>query len=91
MEIVKEPIELRAEAPKAEAPVATYDPSKKYRWNPNDNFSMNGAEFGILLNALRGVLNTPEAQRILLAQQAADVAEHLLSKAVEAGVAKESN
>jgi hypothetical protein len=38
-----------------------------------------------LLNTLRAVVNTKEAQTILLAKQAGDVLEETLAAAVEAG------
>ncbi len=59
MEIVKDQ-EQQATPP-------SYDPNKKYRWSEDDLFVVSGGEFGVLLNALRAVLNTPESQRILLA------------------------
>ena len=68
----------------------SYDPSKKYAWTPEDQFTLNGGEFGLILNALRSVLNTPEAARILIASQANDAVEKILAKAVETGVVKEA-
>ena len=68
----------------------TYDPSKKYSWTPEDSFTLNGSEFGLLLNALRAVLNTREAATILLANQANTTIESVLASAVEAGVVKEA-
>jgi hypothetical protein len=69
--------------------VASYDPSKKYTWTPEDQFTLSGAEFGLVLNTLRAILNTPEAAKILLANQANEVVESTLAKAVESGVVKE--
>lgn len=68
----------------------TYDPNKRYRWTPTDEFTVSGAEFGIVLNALRAILSTPEAQQILLAERANDIIENALAKAVEAGRVKEA-
>lgn len=68
----------------------TYDPNKKYSWTPEDQFTLTGAEFGLLLNALRAVLNTREAATVLLANQANTTIESVLASAVEAGVAKEA-
>lgn len=73
-----------------EAPVAKYDPNKKYSWTPNDQFILNGGEFGLLLNAFRSVLNTQEAARILLANEANNIIEAKLAQAVEAGVVREA-
>jgi hypothetical protein len=43
----------------------------------------------MLLNAMRAVINTKEAQTILLAKQAGDVLEETLAAGVEAGVVVE--
>ncbi len=70
--------------------MATYDPNKRYTWTPQDKFELNGAEFGMILNALRAILGTEEAAKILLANQANTAIENALSKAVEADVVKEA-
>jgi hypothetical protein len=62
-----------------------FDPNKKYTWDYNAQFVLDGKEFGLLLNTLRAVINTKEAQTILLAKQAGDVLEEALAAAVEAG------
>jgi len=67
-----------------------YDPNKKYSWTPEDTFTLNGSDFGLLLNALRAVLNTREAATILLANQANTTIEGILATTVEAGVVKEA-
>jgi len=69
----------------------TFDPTKKYIWNKDAEFVLSGTEFGIILNSFRALLNTPEAQALFQAAQASDVAEHILAKAVEAGIATEAN
>jgi hypothetical protein len=70
--------------------MATYDPSKRYTWTPTDKFEFTGAEFGLILNAFRAVLNTEEAGRILLANEANQAIEAALAKAVEADIVKEA-
>jgi hypothetical protein len=70
--------------------MATYDPSKRYTWTPTDKFELSGAEFGLILNTLRAVLNTEEAAKILLANQANEAIERVLAAAVEADVVKEA-
>ena len=67
-----------------------FDPKKKYTWSPDTQFVMNGGEFGLLLNALRAVTSTKEAQTILLASDAGDALENILSAAVEKGVVIEA-
>ena len=73
----------------AQESVAKYDPSKKYTWTPNDAFVLSGDEFGVILNSLRAILGTAEAQKILLADRANSVIENVFSRAVEMNVAKE--
>jgi hypothetical protein len=68
----------------------TYDPSKKYSWTPEDTFTLNGSEFGLVLNSLRSILNSQEAAKILIANQANTAIEEVLAKAVESGVVKEA-
>lgn len=68
----------------------SYDPNKKYIWNQEDTFTLSGGEFGVVLNALRAILNTQEAARILIANQANNIIEETLAKAVEAGIVKEA-
>ena len=70
--------------------ISSYDPNKKYTWTPEDSFILSGGEFGLVLNALRDVLNTPEAARILIANEANKIVEGALQRAVESGVAKEA-
>jgi hypothetical protein len=69
--------------------MATYDPSKRYTWTPDDKFELNGNQFGVILNALRVITSTQEAQRILLANEAAEAIEAIMAQSVEAGVVKE--
>jgi hypothetical protein len=66
-----------------------FDPNKKYTWNVDAKFVLDGGDFGMLLNAMRAVINTKEAQTILLAKQAGDVLEERLAAAVETGVVVE--
>jgi hypothetical protein len=67
-----------------------YNPETRYTWTPDDSFILSGGEFGLVLNALRAVLNTPEAARILIANEANKIVEGALQRAVENGVAKEA-
>jgi hypothetical protein len=77
------------ETPQVAAETPVYDPNKKYTWSPEDAFVLSGNEFGVLLNTLRAILGTAEAQRILLADRANSVIENAFGRAVELGVAKE--
>jgi hypothetical protein len=69
--------------------MATYNPNARYTWNPEDKFELTGSEFGLMLNAFRAILNTPEAGRILMASEANDAVERVLARAVEADIVKE--
>jgi hypothetical protein len=74
----------------SEQQTPSYDPNKKYTWTPEDSFILSGGEFGLVLNALRSVLNTQEAARILIANEANKIVESALQRAVENGIAKEA-
>jgi roadblock/LC7 domain-containing protein len=74
----------------SEQQTPSYDPNKKYTWTPDDSFILSGGEFGLVLNALRAVLNTQEAARILIANEANKIVESALQRAVENGIAKEA-
>lgn len=69
--------------------MAQYDPNKRYTWGPEDKFEMNGREFGLILNSLRAILNTEEAAKILLAQQANAAIEGIMARGVESDIVKE--
>lgn len=68
-----------------------YDPNKKYRWEPGAQFLLSGEEFGVILNSLRAILNTPEAQRILLVERASKLIDNSLARAVELNIVQEDN
>ena len=67
-----------------------FDPSKKYTWSPETNFTITGHEFGLLLNTLRSITSTKEAQTIILAHEAGDALEKTLASGVESGIIVES-
>jgi hypothetical protein len=79
--------EFQQQEPQQQTP--KFDPTKKYTWEKNSQFVLDGEQFGMLLNALRAVVNTKEAQTILLAKQAGDVLEDTLAAAVEVGIVVE--
>lgn len=85
MQIVKDEEEQEV----AQVPGPTFDPTKKYRWEPTTEFKLDGGEFAILLNALRAYLSTEEAQLALLVDQASKALEAQLGAAVEDGRAVE--
>lgn len=69
--------------------VPTFDPNKKYTWAIDSEFTLSGNDFGILLNSLRAILSTEEAQRVLLADKASQILEATLAKAVQNGAVVE--
>jgi hypothetical protein len=70
--------------------MSNYDPTKMYTWTPEDKFEMSGEQFGIVLNAIRGILATPEAARILMLDKANAAIENIMAKAVEQGTVTEA-
>jgi hypothetical protein len=75
--------EVGQEAPK-------FDPNKKYTWAGDVSIVVSGAEFGAILNALRGVTSTQEAQALFLAAETADKVEAILARNVEIGIIVEA-
>jgi hypothetical protein len=63
-----------------------FDPTKKYTWSPETNFTISGHEFGLLLNTLRSITSTKEAQTIILAHEAGNALEKTLASGVESGI-----
>lgn len=66
-----------------------YNPNKNYKWTPEDEFKFNGDEFGRILHSFRSVLNTQEAQNIIMINEANKVMEAKMKEYVEKGVIKE--
>lgn len=69
--------------------MAKYDPSKKYSWDNDDQITISGRDFGLFLNAFRSILNTEEAARILLANEANKAIENIIADYVEKDIIKE--
>lgn len=66
--------------------MAKYDPNTKYGWEKDTKFELSGNEFGLILNTFRTVLQSPEAQKILIMNEANKAIEEVLSRNVESGV-----
>ncbi len=62
-----------------------YNPEKMYSWNPDETFSISGREFGLILNTLRSVLNTEQAQQIILANKTNEILEKIMEENVKSG------
>jgi len=69
----------------------TFDPNKSYKWAPTDTFEVSGHDFALILNTIRAILSTEEAQKIILANEANKVVETILGKGVEAGFVVEND
>lgn len=66
----------------------SYDSSKKYVWSPDEKIEITGQEFALMLNAVRSVLNLPEAPAILMAHQANQAIDGVMERYVGTGVIK---
>lgn len=66
-----------------------------YKWEPSDQFSLDGQEFSIFFNVLDKMINTPEfenklseAQQILGLYSMYNVVKSKLEASITAGIAK---
>ena len=89
-EEIKEFAPVVEETPVAQEEGPKFDPNKKYTWASDTSIVISGSEFGAILNALRNVTTTPEAQAIFKAAEAADRVEQVLIRNVEAGIIVEA-
>ena len=69
----------------------TFDPNKSYKWAPTDTFEVSGHDFALILNTIRAIVSTEDAQKIILANEANKVVETILGKGVEAGFVVEND
>jgi hypothetical protein len=69
--------------------MSKFDRNKTYTWEAADKFEMTGEEFGIITNSIQLILNTEEARKILVANEANKVLDNIVARAVEADIAKE--
>lgn len=69
--------------------MATYNPSSRYTWTPEDTFTLTGAQFGLILNTVRSYLSSEEAARFQLMVQTNQVIEELMIQGVESDTIKE--
>jgi len=68
-----------------------FDPTKSYKWQPTDVFEISGNDFALILNSIRAILATEEAQKIILVNEANKIVENILSKGFDAGFVQENN
>lgn len=66
----------------------SYDPTQKYIWSPDEKIEISGQELAIVVNAVRSILNLPEAPAIILADKANLALDKIMAKNVEEGKIK---
>ncbi len=66
-----------------------FDPRKKYTWSSDTTFTLSGNQFGLILNTMRAVISTREAQTILMAAEASDILDGIMADSVAKGVVVE--
>lgn len=69
--------------------MTNYDPTKKYTWSLEDEFTLSGKDFGLMLNTIRALLNTEEAIRYQLLFKTNEMIENVMSEAANSGKIKE--
>ena len=69
--------------------MAEYDPSKEYHWKEEDKFSMEGNQFGLILNVFRQFIAKPESQELMRMIKAEAEMTKILSDNVKSGVVTE--
>lgn len=68
--------------------MSKYDPTKRYFWEKSQIFQFTGEEYAVLLNSIRSMLSTPEAQRIIGLYKAHEILDNILKNAVENDLVK---
>lgn len=66
-----------------------YDPKKEYEWTPEDEFILDGNQFGFLINTLKNELFTPTGTSAKQKFDAYNILEEILKLAVKQGIATE--
>ena len=66
-----------------------FDPRKKYTWSSDTTFTLSGNQFGLILNTMRAVISTREAQTIIMAAEASDILDSIMAKNVASGIVVE--
>jgi len=69
--------------------VITYDPAKKYTWEPEAIFVLTGKQFGLWLNTVRGIVGSREAMEMRMAMECNNTLEALMEQGVKSGVITE--
>lgn len=70
-------------------PKIVYDPTKNYRWEPTDKFTLTGENFMYLYHMLHQEINVPGGASIAMKTKAHDIIMDILKKGVVRGRIKE--
>ena len=65
--------------------MAEMKPNVAYQWKDDEKFELSGKEFELLINGTRAILNSPEAQKVLVLASFNEVLEKSLKKAFDEG------
>jgi len=68
--------------------VSKWNPETRYEWNPEDLFTVSGAEIDSWNKALAVMVNTPEFQRFTTVQRAAILMNDFIKQGVEQDLIK---
>jgi hypothetical protein len=66
-----------------------YNPSAKYEWNSEDNFTITGKEVEDINNALKAAASTPDFQRFAALYQGLVSFNNFFKELVEDGLVRE--
>jgi len=66
----------------------SYDPTQQYIWSPEEKIEISGQQLAIVVNAVRSILNLPEAPAIILADKANTALDSIMARNVEEGKIK---
>lgn len=67
-----------------------YDPTKSYKWDPEDIIELTGQQFGVIVSMLEVDISTPGGAPINMKIRAYDVITSIIKMGVEAGLITEN-
>lgn len=76
--------QLKPKVKKENKEGAKFNPEKTYKWNPEDQFVLNGKEFSFMYNSMM-----ERRAKLLTELEQLNIFQQKLVEAVESGVAKE--
>lgn len=60
-----------------------FDSNKNYTWSPDTEVVLTGKQYGFLRTFVNMVVNSPEAQRLMMGMECAGILQGILEKGVE--------